>query len=66
VHGNGNDWDSMKKEVPIPHFMLTKDGELIFSYRDGGTGNGNELYNNLFMRNKTCLECWMSLKTDKG
>lgn len=28
-----------------PGFMLTKDRELIFHYRDGGSGNGNEIYN---------------------
>ncbi len=28
-----------------PHFMLTKEGELLFHYRDGGSGNGNEIYN---------------------
>jgi hypothetical protein len=25
--------------------MVTKEGELIFHYRDGGSGNGNEIYN---------------------
>jgi len=28
-----------------PHFVLTKDGELLYHYRDGGSGNGNEIYN---------------------
>lgn len=28
-----------------PRFMTTKEGELIFHYRDGGSGNGNEIYN---------------------
>jgi hypothetical protein len=28
-----------------PAFMLTKEGELVFHYRDGGSGNGNEIYN---------------------
>lgn len=28
-----------------PKFMTTKDGDLIFHYRDGGSGNGNEIYN---------------------
>ncbi len=28
-----------------PKFMTTKDGELIFHYRDGGSGDGNEIYN---------------------
>lgn len=34
-----------EKRSTYPHFMLTKDGELIFHYRDGGSGNGNEIYN---------------------
>src|SRR5690606_20166752 len=28
-----------------PKFMNTKEGELIFHYRDGGSGDGNEIYN---------------------
>ena len=28
-----------------PHFMRSKEGELLFHYRDGGSGNGNEIYN---------------------
>jgi hypothetical protein len=28
-----------------PHFMNTREGELIFQYRDGASGNGNEIYN---------------------
>ena len=28
-----------------PHFMNTREGELIFHYRDGASGNGNEIYN---------------------
>lgn len=28
-----------------PNFMTTKEGDLIFHYRDGGSGNGNEIYN---------------------
>ncbi|HKK10967.1 MAG TPA: BNR-4 repeat-containing protein [Bacteroidales bacterium] len=28
-----------------PHFMLTKENELLYHYRDGGSGNGNEIYN---------------------
>jgi hypothetical protein len=28
-----------------PHFMLTKEGELLYHYRDGGSGNGNEIFN---------------------
>ncbi|MCF8226153.1 MAG: BNR repeat-containing protein [Bacteroidales bacterium] len=28
-----------------PNFMFTADGDLLFHYRDGGSGNGNEIYN---------------------
>lgn len=28
-----------------PKFLKTRDGELIFTYRDGGSGNGNQIYN---------------------
>ncbi len=28
-----------------PNFMLSREGELIYHYRDGGSGSGNEIYN---------------------
>lgn len=28
-----------------PHFMNSREGDLIFHYRDGASGNGNEIYN---------------------
>ncbi len=34
-----------EQRCTYPKFMLTKQGELIFHYRDGGSGNGNEIYN---------------------
>ena len=34
-----------EKYCTYPHFMLTKEGELLFHYRDGSSGNGNEIYN---------------------
>lgn len=34
-----------EKRCTYPNFMLTKEGELLFHYRDGGSGNGNEIYN---------------------
>ena len=34
-----------EKRCTYPHFMLTKEGRLLFHYRDGGSGNGNEIYN---------------------
>ena len=42
-----------EKKCTYPHFMLTKDGELLFHYRDGGSGNGNEIYNSYSCGNKS-------------
>ncbi len=41
-----------EKRTTYPHFMLTKEGELLYHYRDGGSGNGNEIYNYLQHRNQ--------------
>jgi len=42
-----------EKRCTYPHFMLTKGGELLFHYRDGGSGNGNEIYNIYSCENKS-------------
>jgi hypothetical protein len=34
-----------EKRTTYPHFMLSREGELLYHYRDGGSGNGNEIYN---------------------
>jgi hypothetical protein len=36
-----------------PHFMNTREGELIFHYRDGASGSGNEIYNLYDTKSKT-------------
>jgi hypothetical protein len=36
-----------------PHFMNTREGELIFHYRDGASGSGNEIYNLYDTKTKT-------------
>ena len=36
---------TFENRCTYPHFMSTREGELIFHYRDGGSGNGNEIYN---------------------
>ena len=41
-----------EKRCTYPHFMNTKEGELLFHYRDGGSGNGNEIYNIYSCENK--------------
>ena len=32
-------------KATYPKFMYNKDQDLVFHYRDGGSGNGNEIYN---------------------
>lgn len=44
-------------QCTYPQFMNTRDGELIFHYRDGSSGNGNEIYN-IYNRN---LRQWQRL-----
>jgi len=34
-----------ERRATYPKFMTGPDGRLIFHYRDGGSGNGNEIYN---------------------
>lgn len=36
---------SIEKRMTYPQFLLNKKGQLILKYRDGGSGNGNEIYN---------------------
>ncbi len=35
----------LEKRCTYPRFFTGADGELIFTYRDGGSGNGNQIYN---------------------
>ena len=42
-----------EKRCTYPAFMRGAKGELIFHYRDGGSGNGNEIYNVYDMKTKT-------------
>jgi len=34
-----------EKRCTYPKFLYTRGGELLFTYRDGGSGNGNQIYN---------------------
>ncbi len=34
-----------EKNCTYPRFMTTREGELLFHYRDGSSGDGNEIYN---------------------
>ncbi|MEZ5044775.1 MAG: BNR repeat-containing protein [Saprospiraceae bacterium] len=34
-----------EKRTTYPRFFKTREGELIYTYRDGGSGNGNQIYN---------------------
>ena len=36
---------AIEQYMTYPIFKLNKQGELIVKYRDGGSGNGNEIYN---------------------
>lgn len=36
---------TVEQKMTYPIFMLNKNNELLFKYRDGGSGNGNEIYN---------------------
>ncbi len=36
---------SDEKRTTYPNFMLNRENELLYHYRDGGSGNGNEIYN---------------------
>jgi hypothetical protein len=36
---------SNETKCTYPNFLNTREGELIFHYRDGSSGNGNEIYN---------------------
>ena len=34
-----------EKRTTYPKFLKTRDDQLIYTYRDGGSGNGNQIYN---------------------
>ena len=34
-----------EQRTTYPRFLKTREGELIYTYRDGGSGNGNQIYN---------------------
>lgn len=36
---------ALEMRMTYPIFMLNKNNELLVKYRDGGSGNGNEIYN---------------------
>jgi len=42
-----------EKRTTYPHFMINREGELLYHYRDGGSGNGNEIYNIYNTKTKT-------------
>ncbi|WP_245189642.1 BNR repeat-containing protein [Lunatimonas salinarum] len=44
---------SNEQRCTYPHFMTNREGELLFHYRDGGSGNGNEIYNIYDTQTKT-------------
>jgi hypothetical protein len=44
---------TQEKQTTYPRFMLTKEGEILFHYRDGRSGKGNEIYNIYSCETKT-------------
>lgn len=46
-----------EKRTTYPRFMLTHDSDLLYHYRDGGSGNENEIYN----RYDTETQTWSRL-----
>lgn len=44
---------SEENRCTYPDFFNNRDGELIFHYRDGGSGDGNEIYNIYSTETKT-------------
>ena len=34
-----------ENRTTYPRFIKTREGELLYTYRDGGSGNGNQIYN---------------------
>lgn len=37
--------ERLERRMTYPVFLKTADGRLVFKYRDGGSGDGNEIYN---------------------
>lgn len=48
-----------EQKISYPEFYRTKDGSLLFFYRDGGSGNGNLVIN----RYTTKTQQWSTLQT---
>lgn len=44
---------SNEQSVTYPEFFQGPDGELVFIYRDGGSGNGNHIFNRYDVAQKT-------------
>ncbi|WP_371193829.1 BNR repeat-containing protein [Glaciecola sp. SC05] len=52
---------AIERRVTYPIFMLNKNNELLIKYRDGGSGNGNEIYNIYDVDTQS----WSRLHTDQ-
>ena len=42
-----------EKKVTYPQFIVGPQGELIFTYRDGGSGNGDQIFNRYDLKTRT-------------
>lgn len=45
--------EALERRMTYPIFMLNKNQDLLVKYRDGGSGNGNEIYNIYDVKSKT-------------
>ena len=53
-----------EQRTTYPHFFSGAKGELIFTYRDGGSGNGDQLYNLYDVKTKTWRRLLDKVLTD--
>jgi hypothetical protein len=53
--------ESLEQRMTYPIFMLNKNQDLLVKYRDGGSGNGNEIYNIYDVNTKS----WSRLHTNQ-
>ena len=44
---------ALENRVTYPQFMRGPSGRFVFRYRDGGSGNGNDIYNVYDLKNRT-------------
>ena len=58
--------DSNETRVTYPEFYKTYKGDLLFFYRDGGSGNGNLILNRYDLKSKTWIRVQNNLIDGEG